>query len=246
MHAIGKKDGTPCRQAGDDACLAGASRADDSSAQFKSERDTGSVVEFGMDHSKDKATPQRDDGQANNDALSDAGVSAALTLTQGTNSPRGTRSTLDLPMEREYPPDGKHSGLVSSLVSRWESDTRSQSPGQGLQPSSSARMAGSQLSRSQGNGASNMDVSNTPFSSIVSVIDGEKASKALPNSRRRRATRKAKSELQDGYSSLAAALTQLDGRLEPNGAQARKVHSMANLLPEEYQRDGEVNPRYRR
>ena len=49
---------TPCRQAGDDACLAGASRADDSSAQLKSERDTGSVVEPGMDDSKDKATPQ--------------------------------------------------------------------------------------------------------------------------------------------------------------------------------------------
>ena len=130
--------------------------------------------------------------------------------------------------------------MVSSLVSRWESDTRSQSPGQGLEPSSGARMAGSQLSRSQEDWASNTEASNSAVSSNVSVIDGEKASKALPNSRRRRAARKAKSELQDGYSSLAAALTQLAGRVDPNSAQARKVHSVANLLLEDYQRDGMV------
>ena len=101
-------------------------------------------------------------------------------------------------------------------------------------------MAGTQLSCSQENGASNMEAFNTPVSTIVSVSDGGKASKALPNSRRRRAARKAKSELQDGYSSLAAALTQLAGRVDPNSEQDRKVHSMANLLLEDYQRDGEV------
>ena len=65
-------------------------------------------------------------------------------------------------------------------------------------------------------------------------------SKALPNSGRRRAARKAKAELQDGYSSLAAAVTQLAGRVKPNSPQARKVHSMANLLLENLQRDGEM------
>ena len=109
-----------------------------------------------------------------------------------------------------------------------------------LDPPSGARMAGSQLSRNQENGASNMEASNTPVSTIVSVSDGGKASKALPDSGRRRAARKAKSELQDGDSSLAAAMTQLAGRVDPNSAQARKVHSMANLLLEDYQRDGEV------
>ena len=89
-------------------------------------------------------------------------------------------------------------------------------------------------------GASNSEAANTPVSTSVSVIDGGKASKAFPNSRRRRAARKAKSELQGGYSSLAAALTQLAGRVDPNSAQARKVHSMANLLLEDYQRDGMV------
>ena len=83
-------------------------------------------------------------------------------------------------------------------------------------------------------------MSSTPVSSIVSFFDGEKASKALPNSRRRRAAKKAKPELQDGYSSLAATLTQLAGRVDPNSAQARKVHSMAHLLLEDYQVDGEV------
>ena len=107
----------PTVRRGRNAYLAGASCADDSSAQLKSERDTGSVVESGMDDSKDNATPQRGDGLANNDALSDAGESSALILTQGTNSPRGTSSSLDLPLEREYPPDGKQSGMVSSLVS---------------------------------------------------------------------------------------------------------------------------------
>ena len=208
-------------------------------AQLKSAREAGSVVEPGIDDSKDKATPQRDDGLANNDALSDAGECTALMLTQGTNSPRGTRSTLDLPKEREYPPGGTHSAMVSSLASRWESDTFT-NLGQGLEPSLGARMAGSELFRSQENGASNMEASNTPVSTIVSVSDGGKASKALPNSRRRRAARKEKSELQDGYSSLAAALTQLAGRVDPSSAQARKVHSMAKWLLEDYQRDGKV------
>ena len=91
VHVTGRHDEKPCRQAGEDGCPAGASRADDSSAQLKSERDTGSVVEPGMDDSKDKATPQRDDGLANIDALSDAGGSGALILTQGTSSPRSTK-----------------------------------------------------------------------------------------------------------------------------------------------------------
>ena len=125
VHVTGKHDEKPYRQAGENAYLAGASCADDSPAQLKSERDTGSVVESGMDDSKDNATPQRGDGLANNDALSDAGESSALILTQGTNSPRGTSSSLDLPLEREYPPDGKQSGMVSSLVSRWENEARS-------------------------------------------------------------------------------------------------------------------------
>ena len=242
VHVTGKEDGKPCRQAGDDACLAGASRADDSSAQLKSERDTGSVVEPGWTTRRRRRRLSVTMVLPTMMRLSDAGESAALILTQGTNSPRGTRSTLDLPMEREYPPGGTHSGMVSSLVSRWESDTRSQSPGQGLEPSSGARMAGSQLSRSQENGASNLEASNTPVSSNVPVSDGGKTSKALPNSRRRSAARKAKSELQDGYSSMAAALTQLAGRVDPNSPQARKVHSVANLLLEDYQRDGEMIP----
>ena len=222
MHVTGKEFGKPCLQEGDDACPAGVSRADDSSAQLKSERGSGSDVEPEKDDSKDKATPQRDDGLANNDALSDAGVSAALLTKQGTCSPRSTRSTLDLTLERECPPDGKHSGIVSSLVSRWESESRSQSPWQGSEPSSRARMAGSQLSRSQENWASNTEAANTPVSTSVSVSDGGKASKAFPNSRRRRAARKAKSELQDGYSSLAATLTQLAGRVDPSSPHARK------------------------
>ena len=237
VHVTGKEGGKPCRLAGR---MRVYSRADASSAQLKSQRETGSVVGPDMDDSKDKATPHRDDGHGNKDVLSAAGESAALTPMQGTNSPQGTRSGLDLPLERECPPDGKHSGLVSSLVSRWESDTRSQRVGQGMERSLGARMAGSQLSRSQANGASNLEASNTPVSSIVSVIDGEKASKPLPTSRRRRAAKKAKSELQDGYGSLAAALTQLAGRVDPSSAQARKVHSVANLLLEDYQRGGEV------
>ena len=95
-------------------------------------------------------------------------------------------------------------------------------------------MVGSQLSRSQENGASNIEAANTPVSTSVSVSNGGKASKASPNSRKRRAARKAKSELQNGYSSLAA------GRVDPSSAQARKVHSMAKLLLEDYQRDGKV------
>ena len=91
VHVTGRHDEKPCRQAGEDGCPAGASRADDSSAQLKSERDTGSVVEPGMDDSKDKATPQRDDGLANIDAPSDATESGALILTQGTSSPRSTK-----------------------------------------------------------------------------------------------------------------------------------------------------------
>ena len=131
VHVTGKDDEKPYDQARENAYLAGASCADDSLAQVKSERDTGSVVESGTDDSKDNATPQRGDGLANNDALTDAGESSALILTQGTNSPRGTSSSLDLPLEREYPPDGKQSGMVSSLVSRWESEARSQNPVQG-------------------------------------------------------------------------------------------------------------------
>ena len=101
-------------------------------------------------------------------------------------------------------------------------------------------MTGSELSRSQGNGASNLEDTNTPDSSIVSGSDGENANKSPPNPRRRRAVRKAKSELQDGYSSLATALTQLAGRVDPKSARARKILRMANLLLEDYQRDGEV------
>ena len=112
-------------------------------------------------------------------------------------------------------------------------------PGQGLEPSS---RAGSQLSRSQENGASSLEDSSTPVSSDVSVSDGGMTSKALPNSRRRRAARKARAELQYGYSSLAAAVTQLAGRVKPNSPQARKVHCMANLLLEKQKRDGEMIP----
>ena len=238
----GEEGEKPCHQAGDDACPAGVSRTDDSSAHLKSERETGSVMEPGIDDSEDKAMPQRDDGLANNDVLSDAGESAALMLTQDTNSPRSTRSTLDLPLEHEYPSDGKHIRNVSSLVSRWESESRSQSPGQGSEPSSGARMAGPQLSRSQENWARNTEDGNTPVSTSVSVSDCVKASKAFHNSRGRRAARKAKSESQDGYSSLAATLTQLVGRVDPGSAQARKVHSMAKLLLGDYQRDGDVIP----
>ena len=215
VHVTGKHDEKPYRQAGENAYLAGASCADDSPAQLKSERDTGSAVESGMDDSKDKATPQRDNGLANNDALSVAGESSALVLSQGTNSPRGTSSSLDLPMEREYPPDGKQSGMVSSLVSRWESEARSQSPGQGAEPSSSATVFGSQPFRGQEEGASSTEAAYTSVSTSVSVSNDGKR-KAFPNSRRRRAARKAKSDLQDGYSSLAASLTQLAGRIDPS------------------------------
>ena len=90
-----------------------------------------------MDDSKDKATPQCGDDLGNKDVPSDAGEPAALILTHaGSELTTGYKdSGLDFPLEREYPPDGKHSGLVSSLVSRWESEARSQSPGQGLEPS---------------------------------------------------------------------------------------------------------------
>ena len=108
VRATGKHDEKTHRQAGQNAYLAGASCAGDSPTQLKSERGTGFVMESGTDDSKDNATPQRDDGLANDDARSDAGESSALILTQGTNSPRGTSSSLDLSMEREY---GKHSGM---------------------------------------------------------------------------------------------------------------------------------------
>ena len=169
VHVTGKHDEKPYHQAGENAYLAGASCADDSPAQLMSERDTGYGVESGMDDSKDNATPQRGDGLANNDALSDAGGSSALILTQSTNSPRGTSSSLDLPLEREYPPDGRHSGMVSSLVSRWENEARSQSPGQGAEPSLSATVVGSQLSGSQEDWASNTEAANTSVSTRVSV-----------------------------------------------------------------------------
>ena len=74
----GDEDGKPCCQAGDDACLAGASRADDSSAQLKLEHDTGSVVEPGMDDSKDKATLSVTMVLPTIDALSDAEESDEL------------------------------------------------------------------------------------------------------------------------------------------------------------------------
>ena len=160
VHVTGKHDEKPFH-GGENAYLAGASCADDSPTQLKSERDTRSVVESGMD---DSTTPQRDDGLTNDDALSDAGEYCALLLTQGTNSPRGTSSSLDLPMEREYPPDGKHSGMVSSLVSRWENEARSESPGQGAELSSSATVVGSQLFRSQEDWASNAEAANTSVS----------------------------------------------------------------------------------
>ena len=177
-------------------------------------------------------TPQRDDGLANNDALSDAEESDALIMT------RGTKGTLDLPMEREYPPDGKQCGMVSSLVSRWESESRSQSPGQGLEPSSGARMAGSQLSRSQENGASNIEAANTPVStSVSSAMVGRPARHfliledgALPGTRRL------------NYKMVTARWQLLVGRVKPNSPKARKVHSMANLLLENLQRDGEMIP----
>ena len=239
VHVTGRHDEKPYRKAGENPYLAGASCADDSPAQLKSERDTGSVVESGMNDSKDKATPQRDNGLTNNDALSVAGDSAALILSQGTNSPRGISSSLDLPMEREYPPEGNHSGMVSSLVSRWESESRSQSSGQGAEPSSSAAVVGPQLSRSQEDWASNTEAANTSVSTSVSVSNDGKR-KAFPDSSRRRAARKAKSDLQDGYSSLAATLTQVVGRVDPSSGQARKVRSMAKLLLEDYQRDGKV------
>ena len=54
VHVTGRHDEKPYRQAGENGYLAGASCADDSPAQLKSERDTGSVVESGMDDSKDK------------------------------------------------------------------------------------------------------------------------------------------------------------------------------------------------
>ena len=129
--------------------------------------------------------------------------------------------------------------MVSSLVSRWENEARSQSPRQGSEPTSSATVFGSQLSRSQEDGASNTEAANNSDSARVSVSNARKP-KAFPNSRRRRAARKAKSDLQDGYSSLAATLTQLAGRVDPSSVQARKVHSMAKLLLEDYQRDGKV------
>ena len=74
----------------------------------------------------------------------------------------------------------------------------------------------------------------------MSVSKDGKASKAFLNSRRRRAARKAKSDLQDGYSSLAATLTQVAGRVDPSSVQPRKVHSMAKVLLENYQRGGKV------
>ena len=132
-------------------------------------------------------------------------------------------------MEREYPPDGKHSGMVSSLVSRWENEARSQSPGQGSEPSSRATVFDSQLFRSQEDWTSNTEAANTSVSASVSVSNARKP-EAFPISRRRHAARKAKSDLQDGYSSLAATLTQLAGRVDPSSMQARKVHSMAKLL----------------
>ena len=100
-------------------------------------------------------------------------------------------------------------------------------------------MFGSQLFRSQEDGASNTEAANNSVSASVSV-DNDGKRKAFPNSRRRRAARKAKSDLQDGYSSLAATLTQLAGRVDPSSVQDRKVHSVAKLLLEDCQRDGKV------
>ena len=179
--------------------------------------------------------PHRDTGHGNENARSDAGESDALRSRQGTNSPRGTRKGADFSSERVCPPDGTHSGLVSSLVSRWEVDTRPQSSGQGMEPPMGAMLASSELSRSQGTGAGNLEDPSTPDSSMMYGSDDENANKAPPNPRRRRAY-----ELRDGYSSLATALTQLAGRVHPESAQARKIHRMANPLLEDYQRDGEV------
>ena len=69
VHVTGRHDEKSYRQTGENVYLAGVSCADDSSAQLKSERDTESVVESGMDDSKDNASSQRDDGLGNNDAL---------------------------------------------------------------------------------------------------------------------------------------------------------------------------------
>ena len=80
--------------------------------------------------SKDKATPQPDDGLANNDALSDAEESDALILTRCTNSPRGTRGTLDLPMGERISftkPLGK--GWNRHRVPGWPVLSRSQENG---------------------------------------------------------------------------------------------------------------------
>ena len=97
----------------------------------------------------------------------------------------------------------------------------------------------SQLFRSQEDGTSNTETANNSVSASVSVSNARK-SKTFANSRRRRAVRKAKSDLQDGCRSLAATLTQLAGRVDQSSVQARKVHSMAKLLLEDYQRDGKM------
>ena len=221
VHVTGKECGKPCRQAGAQVRMTRQHSSSRSSKQcplgdliWTTRRTMRRLIVTMV-----MATKMRHQMQ---------GESAALTPTQGTHSPRGTRNGLELPMEREYPPDGKHSGMVSSLVSRWENEARSQSSGQGAERSSSATVVGSQLSRSQEDWASNTEAANTSVSTSVSVSNDGKR-KAFPNSRRRRAARKAKSELQDGYSSLAIALKQLADRVDPNSAQARKVHSMAKL-----------------
>ena len=98
VHVTGKHDENPYHQAGENAYLAGASCADVSSAQLKSERETGSGVEPDSGDSKDQATPEPDDGLGNKDVLSDKGESPALIPTQGTISPRCTRSGPDIPL----------------------------------------------------------------------------------------------------------------------------------------------------
>ena len=96
VHVTGKEGGTPCR-----VLLEPHVR------MFRQHSSSRSAKQDPL-WNLNKSRPQPDDGLGNKDVLSDAGESAAL--------PRSTTSGPDLPSEREYPPDGKHSGLVSSLV----------------------------------------------------------------------------------------------------------------------------------
>ena len=114
-------------------------------------------------------------------------------------------------------PDGTHSGHVSSLVSRCETDTRPQSSAQGKETPPGAGPAGAE--RSCSSGANSALDPCTPDSSMMIDSDIE-----------------AGNELKEGYSSLATSLSQKFGRVHPKSAQAGKIRRLVSQVLEDYKR----------